>query len=1408
MAHRPSPRALTEFFASNTGLARIGTYDQIKEKLKAAGIGGDLTPTYAMNLVVDEDIKFWAYSEVSVLPIHGRDGIFYILPPETPGATGGEMFIWDEPTKSYLSVGGHIPVDDHLSETSTYPVQNKVITKTLKYKQDGPYRLKDNAYYQLNKILHETVEVNISDFTSPKSSTLTAKDFIVNQTIVYDKNGRMGIVKNVDSSTSKVVVETILLSSSTGDAPIIYQGGYEFINEGQPNEYTVYFRSLGIRSIVPYYWMHFNTIDGTSYNPAMYPEKYIVGSTLLQDRGNIGVLKHIDATNGMLTWEVISSTSAQFQLRSTFSMNSEVGATTEFSWAALESEVDGRGIRQGDFVLDVKGTLGYVLRNSVHGGGSFLTRTISVKGQTIPYWTSQRLSFDHRGSVYINIANLHMADGTMAAPGNVSEGALVVNSDGVLGAITYIDLSNYRVTVSTLVPNFYYPPALRYGGRFDVDTTDSPYNRALLDPNYIYKLDPDYIGEWNRVVDGDMTAEQAYKMLKAGALILDNYGNIGLIHGYDTSTNKIWADIMPEKTPNILYTDQAFRNPSRISTSYQTRGRTHLFTDRRYQKTIKSLYDAEGALVIDPYGRKGFIYGQIFDSGSMVAMITMVESDNLYLKSNILLSKTVGYETGLSLANLQDATDLSASINESDIVPYKTIVTDKDGTMGVYESKWSDGKFYFSTILAGKTEKVPVYYLKQNFRLADPTTEYAFTPESYCKSLEEFHANTSTVTFEEGVAGETLIKDAVGHYGILTKKETTVVGSHLWYVRALSSKTTECLTTPLRTIGDVFLNTTIGGVTRVAPSSLIASTNNQTLSTNDNAGSWNVRNIKPFETIVSDIRGTLGVVSSVEGSDIDIRTFSVVPEQESPIKWYFTNYELTPSTTANQRGDWYYFDATADDHKGHVVTDFTEIQAGDLALHGSGSIVSILEVDTSGTNPFIKVSILSRGQKEVFKYKKSFLQSLNDNKAAEANPYNIYLTFRGRTWFNDCEIKTIQGGSRALEPGDLTRGMLIYDKDGNVAVFDAYSPSSNPSLDTIFLYLISGPGPRLLSLNRTLSGALLQQELVFEGETTYIGRNTGTSIVQQNAAIENFVYGDRLVDTDGNEAFFLNKVDKKLLVALIESQEIPDIDPTKVYVKTYDPNNDEINLVTHDHVESYDVGNYVELLEDDPGAPTHDRIGYITGNVFIDGSDLDHQWTEIQVLDKTISEVDPNGDRLTLPAARFAITRKASSGPTPSAYLPTNPVAWPSGQVITFDDGSKGYKYDIPYTATTNSALQSGVRVLNGSEIPSIDVTVSQLVDAGGNFFIYTNSDIIQESVLWRGDLSGYNVVGNSWSEEIIAHSRDASYSLILWSKYGTPHNAKVYGWVGETRTYQHNVHHYRGSVWVRWVDVPYPGVN
>lgn len=116
MAHKPTPKAMTEFMSSHTALLRLGSYDQLVEKLKNGGQGTDglEIPSYTINALVDDKIGFTAYLEVDVLPIEGDEGIFYVY--------NGGLYIYHKDTAEWENIGSGTGPTPTVSSTTGYGI--------------------------------------------------------------------------------------------------------------------------------------------------------------------------------------------------------------------------------------------------------------------------------------------------------------------------------------------------------------------------------------------------------------------------------------------------------------------------------------------------------------------------------------------------------------------------------------------------------------------------------------------------------------------------------------------------------------------------------------------------------------------------------------------------------------------------------------------------------------------------------------------------------------------------------------------------------------------------------------------------------------------------------------------------------------------------------------------------------------------------------------------------------------------------------------------------------------------------------------------------------------------------------------------------------------------------------------
>ena len=81
MEDRPKDSAIEKFFASRIGLARIGSFKQLENKLKNQK---GKFPSFAINLALDDDVLFSAATKVDLLPPieEAQEGLLYIKKPE------------------------------------------------------------------------------------------------------------------------------------------------------------------------------------------------------------------------------------------------------------------------------------------------------------------------------------------------------------------------------------------------------------------------------------------------------------------------------------------------------------------------------------------------------------------------------------------------------------------------------------------------------------------------------------------------------------------------------------------------------------------------------------------------------------------------------------------------------------------------------------------------------------------------------------------------------------------------------------------------------------------------------------------------------------------------------------------------------------------------------------------------------------------------------------------------------------------------------------------------------------------------------------------------------------------------------------------------------------------------------
>lgn len=158
---------------------------------------------------------------VDELPETGENGIIYLVPTkdEQEETNIYEEWVWIETENRYELIGslGQIEVDDTLSEVSTNPVQNKIITEALNRlnKEVFPLTISVSGGGMFEKRTSQTITVSWTvkegaDVVTP--DTITVNDEPVTNT---DRNKQFTNVTVNTTYTVKAVKDGITITGST-----------------------------------------------------------------------------------------------------------------------------------------------------------------------------------------------------------------------------------------------------------------------------------------------------------------------------------------------------------------------------------------------------------------------------------------------------------------------------------------------------------------------------------------------------------------------------------------------------------------------------------------------------------------------------------------------------------------------------------------------------------------------------------------------------------------------------------------------------------------------------------------------------------------------------------------------------------------------------------------------------------------------------------------------------------------------------------------------------------------------------------------------------------------------------------------------------------------------------------------
>lgn len=388
---------IATFLAKTTGLARIGTYEQMKDKLRAAGYGIDMTPAYGVNLILDEALKFYAYEFVDALPLVGVEGFFYILPD-------GAMVVWDEHHKGYITTGAVIPIDEQLDMDSPNPVMNKVITRALVGK--GPFEIQDI------KLDSEPLRVKNIPLTAIPSIQYPDEEIIPGGTLLYDASGNLGVVDVYNKGADYVAAKTLVNSETS------YLKVDETSTTVGPHELV---RAVGATTdVILADLLEYSEVDAT-WTP-INKNDLVKGKTLVFDiRGTLGIFDSFQNSEQyarIRTVTVSDGTQALVKTSGNQLLPFVIGAET--SWPVSDLFPSADAIVVGStLVCDNLGTMAVV--TSVNTGATPETMTLKTVSRTLT---------KNFGRLLSTILNTNIGQDTLDIAGSDIQGLFVPGEYG------------------------------------------------------------------------------------------------------------------------------------------------------------------------------------------------------------------------------------------------------------------------------------------------------------------------------------------------------------------------------------------------------------------------------------------------------------------------------------------------------------------------------------------------------------------------------------------------------------------------------------------------------------------------------------------------------------------------------------------------------------------------------------------------------------------------------------------------------------------------------------------------------------------------------------------------------------------------------------------------------------------
>lgn len=973
---------IATFLAKTTGLARIGTYEQMKEKLRAAGYGIDMTPAYGVNLILDDELNFYAYELVDALPLVGVPGFFYITPD-------GTMTIWEESQKGYITVGQMIPIDEELDETSPNPVMNKVITKALMGK--GPF---ETSNFSLDSEPLKTKETPLSalpGITDPE------KEITVGGTLVYDESGNLGVVDAYTVGDNFVTVKTLVNSETS------YLKVDETSTTIGPHELV---RAVGATTdVILADLLEYSEEDAT-WVPVQKSD-LVKGKTLVFDiRGTLGIFDSFQNSEQyarIRTVTVSDGTQALIKRSGSRLLPFIIGSETSWLVSDLFPSVDSIVVGS-TLICDDLGTMGVV--NSVDTGSIPETMTIMTVSRTLTHnfgRLNNTILNTNIGGVTDDIPSSDIID--LFNPGEYGssfEGSVfyVYDKFGTVAKLTAI-LSNsprtYRAqTITNSGANSgitsywgteYFD--LKVGARTDLTKIDIEnhsninwtafqsgkilihdnlgtigiVHRDVSDPtlfyietiNHCYTAGPYRVNSVSLAGKIDATTEVQYISGLAPkfyvpnkTIVYDEDGTLAVLTNYDSTTG-----IYTAKTYSVgsarswfLYSGTAYQSKWNltpfVTTSVFGLSEVTGVKDNRALKGEELAITLSGTLlpifIVDNDGNVWAATGP--GSATNTVNVMCIETSNraveyLKVKNNITFGLSLGDQTTFTTDDI-----IGTGLKPSDWVKDHTIFYDGNGSVAILRdcietASVATYRLTVETITTGSSMLV-FYYPGVFDNLKGEGEEYVVT-DTITISYDNLQTITGSALADETnvLPGRTLFTDIRGELALVTTVDAT---NH------------ECDVIPIAHVKEwkvvklnVALPTRVGDYLRIfAPNHIIKLMDSQM----DGVADADPGDLTPYRCLVWDGQGTVGLLigNEYDGSDTDTYYLRIVTISEASIRIFKYSSEINSSVNS-ETVSWNNLTELYTDHTG--VTGAMP-KKGDLVIDPKGriSIVSSFNMAT------------------------------------------------------------------------------------------------------------------------------------------------------------------------------------------------------------------------------------------------------------------------------------------------------------------------------------------------------------------------------------------------------------------------------------------------------------------------------